>query len=156
MNVAHARIKRAVREAISECGGIDGASATAGRKRSVAGDWNNLNHDALPSLECSLALDEVSFARGNGAPILSAYAAEMNHVCVRLPEVTADGDQLSAALIDASAEFGDIAAAIREATRDGVIDAADREHILGEIDAAVRSIMSLRSVTAALGKGEGE
>ena len=46
MIAALARIKRAVREAVSGCGGVDGAGITAGRKRSVAGDWNNLNRQS--------------------------------------------------------------------------------------------------------------
>lgn len=53
---ALARIKRAVRVAISRCGGVDGAGATAGRCRSVAGDWNNLNSPAFPPADCALAL----------------------------------------------------------------------------------------------------
>ena len=50
MNPALARIKRGVRGAIAACGGVDGAGATAERCRSVAGDWNNLNHQAFPPI----------------------------------------------------------------------------------------------------------
>lgn len=154
MNAAIARIKRAVREAVSGCGGVDGAGITAGRKRSVAGDWNNLNHDAFPPLDCALALDEVCLAQDKVPPILSAYAAELGHVAIRVPAVASGEDDLTAALIDASAEFGDIAAEIRDATRDGVIDARERDRIIAQIDDAMRSTQQLRAVVAALAKGE--
>ena len=155
MNAALARIKRGLREAISICGGVDGAGATARRKRSVAGDWNNLHHDAFPPLDCALALDEVCIAQDKAPAILAAYSAELGHVAIRLPELLAGEDDLAAALIDASAEFGDIAAEIRDATRDGKIDARERDRIIAQIDDAMRSTGQLRAVVAALAKGEG-
>lgn len=146
MTPALARIKRGVREAIHSCGGVDGAGATASRKRSVAGDWNNLNHDAFPPVDCALALDEVCIAQGRRPSILSALAAELGHVCIRLPDVGHGEDALSLALIDASAEFGDIATEVRDATRDGVIDARERDAIVRQIDEAIEALARLRAV----------
>lgn len=152
MNPALARIKRAVREAVADCGGVDGAAATAGRKRSVAGDWNNLNHDAFPPLDCALALDEVCVAREARPAILFAYAAEMGHVCVRLPDARAEGG-LNDALIDASAEFGEISAEVREATKDRKVCAKDRDKIIPQIDHAMASLARLRAVVDLYGQG---
>ncbi|CDO35020.1 phage regulatory CII family protein [Novosphingobium sp. KN65.2] len=146
MTPSLARIKRGVREAIHSCGGVDGAGATAGRKRSVAGDWNNLNHDAFPPIDCAIALDEVCIAQGKKASILSALSAELGHVCIRLPDVGHGEDGLSLALIDASAEFGDIAAEVREATRDGVIESHERNAIVRQIDETIEALARLRAV----------
>ncbi len=148
---AQARIKRKVREAIHKCGGVDGAAATAERGRSVAGDWGNLNHPAFPPLECAHALDEACIAQGQVPPILSALAAELGHVVVRLPDCGEGIDALTGALIDASAEFGDIASEVRDATRDGTINAVERDRIIEQIDEAYRAIARLRAVVASEG-----
>ncbi len=81
-------------------------------------------------------------------PILSALAAELGHVVVRLPDCGEGIDALTGALIDASAEFGDIAAEVRDATRDGTINAGERERIIEQIDEANRAIARLRAVVA--------
>jgi hypothetical protein len=146
---ALARMKRAVREDIARCGGVDGAGATASRSRSTAGDWNNLNHDAFPPLDCAMAMDEVCVAQGNAPAILMAMAAELGHVCIRLPEAVISHGDLSDALIDASAEFGDIAGEIRDATRDGAVNRKERDRIIGQIDQAVASLARLRAVVEA-------
>lgn len=154
MIAALGRIKRAVREAIGACGGVDGAGMTAGRSRSVAGDWNNLNHSAFPPLDCALALDEVAVTRGDGTPILSALAAELGHVLYKLPEVQAGPSDLSTALIDACAEFGDISDAIRAALADAKVCATDSTRITKQIDEAMQSLVRLRVVVNVLPSGE--
>lgn len=146
MSPALARIKRMVRVAIDHCGGVDGAAATAERGRSVAGDWNNLNHRAFPPLDCALALDEVAVARGLSPAILSAYAAELGHVAIRLPDCGGGEDALTRALVDASAEFGDVATELREATRNGSIDPREQERIVRAIDEAMASLARMRAV----------
>lgn len=150
---ALARIKRAVRAGVDWCGGVDGAGATAGRSRSVAGDWHNLNHAALPPLDCALALDEVAVARGAAAPILSAYAAELGYVCIALPRAGEPECGITAALVSASAEFGDIAHAVRDATRDGRVNHAERGRIIEQIDEAQASLAVMRAAVTA-GGGE--
>ncbi|KPH60367.1 phage regulatory CII family protein [Novosphingobium sp. ST904] len=147
------RIKRAVRTAIDSCGGVDGAGITANRGRSVAGDWNNRNKVVFPPMDCGLALDEVCLSRGDGAPILQAYAAELGHVVIRLPDVGVAAMNLNEALVDASAEFGDIAAAVREAGRDGKVCAKDCDQIMTQIDEAQASLARLRALYAVLPRG---
>jgi hypothetical protein len=154
VNGALARIKRAIRNTIEACGGVDGAGATTGRHRSTAGDWNNLNHSAFPPLDCALALDEVAIAKGQSPEILSALAAELKHVCVRLPDSAMQSGDLNAALIDASAEFGDIAAEIREATRDHKVCRSDQNKISIQIDEAMAALVRLRFVVNVIEKGE--
>lgn len=148
MTPALARIKRAVREAVSRCGGVDGAGATAGRCRSVAGDWNNLNAPAFPPLDCALALDEVAIATQRPPAILSALAAELGHACFRLPDAGIGGDALTGAMIEASAEFGDIAAEIRDATRDGAVSERERQAITAQVDEAMAALARLRALCA--------
>ena len=143
-----ARIKRAVRRAVELCGGVDGAAATADRKRSVAGDWMNLNHAAFPPADCAQALDEACVAMGHVPPILSAQASELGCVLIRLPEPGAGDDALTASLIEASAEFGDVAAELRDATRDGHVDARERERIVVQVDEAIASLVRMRALAA--------
>ncbi len=141
---ALARLKRAVIRAIDMNGGIDGAAATAERKRSVAGDWHNRNHAALPPLDCVFALDEVAVIEGQHPPILTALAAALGHVVVRLPHGGQADDALTHALIEASAEFGDVAHEVREATRDGEVSPRERERIISAIDEAITALVAMR------------
>lgn len=151
MTPALARIKRKVRQAIELSGNIDGAAATAERKRSVVGDWHNLAHPAFPSLDRALALDEVAISRGAVPPILAGYAAELGHVAFRLPELpgAADGPaEIGRALIEASAEFGDVAGEVRDATRDGNVCVGDGKRIVAAIDQALVALVRMRALVA--------
>lgn len=157
MSAAHspalARIKRHVRRAVELCGGVDGAAATAERCRSVAGDWANLNHRAFPPIDCALALDEVTVALANGTavpPILSAYAAELGCVAIRLPGAVHGDSALVTAMISASAEFGDVASEVRDATRDGEVTPAERMRIVEAIDEAMTALVELRQMVEAV------
>lgn len=143
------RLKRAVRTAISLNGGIDGAAATAGKCRSLAGNWNNLNQADTPVVADALALDEVGVSQGKLPPILSAYAAALGYVVVKLPDAGIAGDALTGALIEASAEFGDVAGAVRDATRGGEVGDKDRENIVQQIDEAHAALAKLRVVVTA-------
>lgn len=146
---ARARLKRGVRLGIARCGGVDGAGATAARCRSVAGDWNNLNHPAFPPLDCALALDEAALAQGLGAPILAALAAELGHVVIRLPSPGGTGEALALALAAATGEFGDVAHELVEAARDGSITARESEGLVREIDEAIAALARMRALAAA-------
>lgn len=146
MTPALARIKRGVRASIELCGGGDGAAATAGRRRSTAYEWNNLNLEVFPPLECAFALDEIAVAQNHAPPILHAYASELDHVAIRLPFVVLRDDMITGALIDASAEFGKVAMEVREATRDGVIDDLERDVIVLRIDRAIAALTRMRTV----------
>ncbi len=146
-----ARLKAGVITVISICGGVDGAAATVDKSRSLAGKWRNQNDDATPCLDDSFALDHVAVLQGARPPILSAYAADLGHVVIRLPDHGGGEDALSTAMIDASAEFGDVADALREATRDGKICRDDRQKIIGQIDEALASLARMRGA-ACLGE----
>lgn len=149
---ALARIKiKGVKVAIGVNGGIDGAAATVDRQRSVVGDWHNRNHDALPSIAQAYALDEVALAVSGRAPILQAMAAELGHVAIALPDPTAGEDKLIMALCEATAEFGDIADAVREALRDGIRTPSENEMILTQIDEAQAALARMRLMVASPG-----
>lgn len=143
-----ARLKRRVRAGIGHIGGIDGAAATAERSRSTVGDWNNLNHPAFPPADCALAIDEACIAVGRDPEVLFGMAAELGFVVLRLPDPGQGLDLLSAALIEASAEFGDIAAEVRDATRDGHLDARERERIVKACDEAMQALGRVRAIVA--------
>ena len=144
---ALARIKaRGVRAAIAASGGIDGAAATALRQRSVVGDWNNLNHEAFPPLDCVHALDEVALATTGRAPILQALAAELGHAVICLPDAGGEGSGLAMGLVEATGEFGDIAHAITEALRDSRLSAREGDAVIEQVDEAVASLVRLRSL----------
>lgn len=90
MTPALARIKRAVRKAIGHSGGIDGAAATVERSRSTVGDWNNLNTDTFPPLDCAYAMDEIAVAEGQLPPVICALARELGGVFVPAIDVSAE------------------------------------------------------------------
>jgi hypothetical protein len=151
MTPALARIKRQVRAGIGINGGNSGAMATVGRGHSVVGDWNNLNHPAFPPLDCAFAIDEVAIAQNAAPPIVTAYAAELGLVCFRLPDEAAGEvapGRIERATIDASAEFGEVAGAVREATRDGKVCGHDRDRIVAAIDEGLAALVRLRAVVA--------
>lgn len=116
---ARARIKRKVREAIGLCGGIDGAAATAERCRSVAGDWNNLNSDVFPPLDCALAMDEIAVALGRSPVIVAALARELGGVFVPGVDAIADEGTLTGGVMALAKELGDLAAAVNAGLADG-------------------------------------
>lgn len=145
---ARARLKRAIRAAIAIAGGIDGAAATVGKSRSLVGNWNNLNLPDTPCINDAQALDEVAAALGQAPAILTARAAELGYVAIRLPDAGAGEDAVTGALIAASAEFGDIAAEVRDATRDGTLSARERDRIVGQIDEAIASLAKMRAVVS--------
>jgi len=144
---ALARIKaRGVRPAIAASGGIDGAGATAQRQRSVAGDWNNINHTAFPPVDCAHALDEVALATTGRAPILEACAAELGCVVFRLPDCNGADDALAMGLIAATGEFGDIAHAITDGLRDGTLTPRERDAAVAQVDEAQAALVRLRTL----------
>ena len=134
MSAALARIKRAVRGAVALAGGVDGAGATAGRCRSVAGDWNNLNSPVFPPLDCGFALDEVALAQGMAPPIVTALSRELGGVFVALPEVGGAGDGIAGALLEIMDEVGQLAGGVRNSLSDGRCDrreAGELRRLLG-------------------------
>jgi hypothetical protein len=121
MTPALARLKRGVRASVDQCGGIDGAAATAERSRSVAGDWRNLNARAFPPLDCALALDEASIAQGKDPEIIRALARELGGVFVPLPDCLAEPESLAGLVMELTGRLGDISEEMRLALSDGVV-----------------------------------
>lgn len=145
-NAANARLKLGVREAIHANGGIEGAAATVEKSASLAGLWNNVNKGDLPSVSDARQLDEGAIASGHRPAILIRYAAELGYVAIRLPGVDAGNEQLTHALIDVSAEFGDLAHSVRDATMDGQVNRKERQRILDAIDDAQSSLARMRAL----------
>ncbi|MGX7926485.1 phage regulatory CII family protein [Tsuneonella sp. HG094] len=141
-----ARLKQAVRRAIAACGGIEGAAATVEKSTSHVGRWNSRNDGDLPTLGDALLLDEIAVMGGKVPAILSKLASELGHVCIRLPEALPGADAVTLAMIDASAEFGDVATALRDATADGAIRGGEPEAIVQQIDEAMASLARMRAL----------
>ncbi|MDP3550630.1 MAG: hypothetical protein Q8R81_09555 [Novosphingobium sp.] len=137
------RIKRAVRHAVHLCGGVDGAAATAERGRSVAGDWNNLNHAAFPPADCALALDEIAVAAGQLPPITSALARELGGVFVPNIDVLADEGSIAGMVMGLSKELGDVAGSISAALADGKVSPLEADAALGELHDMTRKAAQL-------------
>lgn len=156
MTPALARIKRGVRAAIAACGGVDGAGATAGRCRSVAGDWGNLAHQAFPPIDCALALDEVAIAQGKVPPIVTALAAELGGLFVCRPEGgapirQAQGDRaLPGQVMLLAKEFGDLSGAVSTGLADGTFTPGDAELALEQLSDVERVSAALRLALEAL------
>lgn len=90
-------------------------------------------------------MDRVAIAQDRVPPILARYAAELGHACFRLPDAGAGDDALTCALIAASAEFGDVAHEVRDATRDGEVNPRERRRIVTAIDEAIAALVQMRA-----------
>ena len=146
-----ARIKRGVRGAVALNGGVDGAAATAGRSRSVAGDWNGLNSGVFPSIDCALALDEVAVAQGKLPPIAVAYARELGGLFVPHIDVAADEGTAPALVMQLAVRLGDVAAVTgRAMANDGRVDAKEAEQILHDLDEHDRVSRQYRALLSAI------
>jgi hypothetical protein len=148
VSAPHPLLKKAVRAAIDRAGHIKGAVDATEKSNATVGRWHARNEPDLPNLGDALALDEVAVIKGERAEILHRYAAELGHVAIRLPEPGQGGDALTSALIEASAEFGDVAAELRDATRDGTVNPRERERIVEQIDEAMTSLARMRALAA--------
>lgn len=147
-SVHHPRLKLALREAIHANGGIECAARTVEKSVSLVGQWNNRNQPDLPTLGDAAQLDEGAMAAGQRPAILHRLAAELGHVAIRLPEVAAGDDALTHALVEVSAEFGDVACAVRDATADGHVSVRERQAIISEIDEAQAALARMRLLLA--------
>lgn len=147
---AQARLKRAVRAAIHGVGGIDGAAATVEKSRSLVGSWHNINQADLPVLADAFAIDEIAVIEGRRPEILTAYAAELGHVAIRLPDAGLGEDAVTGAMLAAAAEFGDVANRLRDAlSDDGKLDRLDREAVAQEIDEAQSALARMKALVLA-------
>jgi hypothetical protein len=148
------RMKRAVRAAVSVCGGVDGAAATAERSRSTAGDWNNLNHTAFPPIDCALALDEIAVSRGGLPPIACALARELGGLFVPHIDCLADEGTGPGLVMQLAAQLGEVSGLTgRAIANDGVIDAIEAEAILKGLDEHDRVSRQYRHVLESIRDG---
>lgn len=139
-------IKLAVRAVIQQLGGIAGGERATGLGSSQVGRWHNRNDGDLPGLEHAIALDEAALACGGRARILEAYAAEIGHVAIELPEASGASEAVAVQLATATAEFGQIAQAVVAGLADGRLDHAECGKVAGEIDEAMVALMKLRAL----------
>lgn len=146
---ARARLKRGVRAAIHACGGIDGAAATVRKGSSTVGRWNSTSDPDLPTLGDAFDIDEIAVIEGRAPAILTALAAELGHVAIRLPDAGQGEDAVTGAMIAASAEFGDIATRLRDALADGDFSRIDRESVAAEIDDAQAALARMKALVLA-------
>lgn len=150
MTPALARMKRGVRAAVAHCGGVDGAGATAGRCRSVAGDWNNLNSAAFPPIDCALALDEASIAMRRRPEILHALASELGFAVIALPEGVTPVSDLGMLVMAVAEELGEVSARVRLALADRTCGPREAAAIDAEVGDVIDSAVQLRSHLRAL------
>lgn len=153
MTPARARIKRAVRESIARCGGVDGAAATAERCRSVAGDWNNLNHAALPPLDCALALDEAAAAQGQRPAICAALARELGGVFVPVPEAEGAPRAMMERFLEIVEDVGALSSGVSTSLADGCCDRREAAELRKLISALHAAAAGLDQVLAEIESG---
>lgn len=146
-----ARLKQACRAGVRLSGGVEGAAATCGKSTSTAGNWNNRNMADTPTLADAFALDEVAVMQGHRPPIASALVAELGGVLIMLPDVSGDAEALAAGMVQATAEFGDVAQALVAGMADGDFDQGERREFIQQIDEAQAALAGLRMLAA----GEG-
>lgn len=153
MTPERARLKLAAQAAVDRCGGIDGAAATVGRGRSVAGDWHNINHASLPPLELALLLDKVAVARGMAPAITQALAVELGLVLVARPDA-ADGvaGNVEKLVLRLAEEFGVLAREVSVALDDDRITAAEAAKALGALARLEAVSARLRLALAQIGE----
>lgn len=137
-------LKRGARKAVEAAGGIPAAAHALDLATATVGRWHNRNDVDIPKWDHAFALDEVALIEGRRPEILAAYAHALNHVAIPLPERGVCADALTKAMIDASAEFGDVANALRDATRDGVVCKSEGEVIATQCDEAIETLMQIK------------
>lgn len=148
-----ARIKRALRNAIHSCGGIDGAAATVEKSRSLVGSWHNINQHDLPTLSDALALDEIAVIEGRRPEIVAAMARELGGVFLSLPQAEGEAGALALRVCELAKELGDVSARVSEAVADGTVTPSEASVAEVEVDELIERAVMLR---AELQKLQGE
>ena len=144
------RLKVAIRRAIESVVGVEAAGMVAYRSATSAGNWNNINHDALPPLDCAIALDLAAMASGRAAAIVPAACRELGGVFLRLPDVSGEGVAF-ADLAKVAAELGDVAAAVSKGMEDGKLDQRDRAEIAAQISEMIEAAVAMRAGLVGIG-----
>jgi hypothetical protein len=138
------RLKVAIRRAIESVGGVEAAGIVSDRSTASAGNWNNINHEALPPLDCAIALDLAAMASGRAAAIVPAACRELGGVFLRLPDVSGDGVAF-ADLAKVASELGDVAAAVSKGMADGKLDERDRAEVARQLDELIEAAVAMRA-----------
>ena len=147
-----ARLSLATRSAVESCGGVDGAAATTGRSRSCPGRWMNRNEPASPPLDAALALDSAVALQGRAPPILTAYARELGHVAIRLPDAPEGASAWHQSIGAVTRQVGEAIERICTALGDdGEVSGREvaKLNIVGEIDEAIEALVAARALSIA-------
>lgn len=143
MNPDLATIRRGIRAGIHSGGGIVAVAVALGLGDSTVGEWHAREKSVIPKIEHAFAIDEIAVSLGRRPEVMTAWGRALGYVCIPLPQPCGD-DALTHALIEASAEFGDVAQEVREATRDGEVSPRERERIITAIDEAITALVAMR------------
>lgn len=144
----HAHLKIAVRAAIDAGGHIAAVASLLGKGRTIVGKWHARNEPDLPTLGDALAIDEVAVVKGLRPEILHRLAAELRCVVFALPDLGAESEAETGALMEAVQEVGDVSGAIRDMLADGIRKQHEREHVVEQIDEAIAKFARLRAIVA--------
>jgi hypothetical protein len=145
-------VKRAVREAVSRLGGIDGVVGIVDRQRSTVGRWVNINEPDLPPVDAALAIDQALIVIGH-KPMIAAKMARV--LGATLVAGASEGDAAASLLAAHTAivrENGDLHCAMAEALSDGSISSAERSEIRNEIADNIDALHALDRLLQGAGK----
>lgn len=151
-----ARLSAGTRSAVETCGGVDGAAATSGRGRSTCGRWINRNEADQPPLDAAVALDQVVVLQGRVPPILTAYARELGHVVIRLPDAADGPGEWHGLMADVASQVGEGMARVCQALGDdGAVGAGEvvKLRIVEEIEDAIEALARMRALAVAVRDG---
>lgn len=137
------RLKLASKASIKAAGGLEAVAHDLGKCTTQVGRYGDPNAPGnFMTLDQAATVEQI----GGEPAIARFFAALTGHALYAVPSAIDGEDAVFAAMIAASAEFGDVASALREATRDGVLDEADRKRVTEQIDEAVSALMAMRAL----------
>lgn len=126
-------LKKAVREAVTLLGGIDGVAPLVDRTRSTVGRWVNINDCDMPPMDAAFAIDQALVFTGRPPMVARCLARLLGATLVSGTTESATAINLLSAHGNIVREGGDVQVAIAEALADGTIDPAERNKIRNEI-----------------------
>jgi hypothetical protein len=137
------RLKLASKASIKAAGGLEAVASDLGKCTSQVGRYGDPNAPGnFMTLDQAATVEQIG-----GEPAIATFFASLTgHALFPVPVAIDGEDEVFAAMIAASAEFGDVASALRETTRDGEFDEDDRAKVRGQIDEAVAALMTMRAL----------
>lgn len=141
--IDHRRLKLACKAAIKAAGGLEAVAADLGKCTTQVGRYGDPNTPGN-----FLTIDQAALVEHiSGEPVLARFLAALTgHAVFPLPPGVEGAEAINQAWIEASAEFGDVATALRETLADGDFSKADRERVRSQIDEAVGALMTMRAL----------